>query len=153
MADISYTRAFAHTDWIDGESIVQAGTENGLNTRFHGCEGEFDKISTVFAHVNTAIKNLQQLTFLSSQPTITVAANSSSPEFDVEIYDRTPLPPNVDKAYFCVIFPVTGINVFHTFLYHQIPGNKIRVTVSFYNPTGAQVGFGYRILALATQTS
>ena len=152
MADITYTRTFAHTDWIDGESIVQADGADGLNIRFHGCEAEFDKISTTIGQVNTAIKNIQQLTFLASQPPLVLAANSSSAEFDVEVYDRTGLPANVDKAYFCVISPVTGINVMHTFLYHNVPGNKVRVTIAFYNPTGAQVSFGYRILALGTHS-
>jgi len=153
MADISYTRTVTFNDYVDGETIVSAGGGDGFNARFHSLEQQLDAISTTFGLVNTAIKNIQQLQFLVSQPTVTVAANSSSPELDVEFYDRTPLPPNVDKAYFCVIFPVTGINVVHTFLYHQIPGNKVRVSIAFYNPTAAPVSFGYRVLSLAEQSS
>lgn len=148
MADIIYTPRFAHTDWIDGESIVQASGDNGMNTRFHGCEQEFGQISTTFGLVNTAIKNVQQLQFLSSQSTVAVAAASSSGEFDVETYDRTLLPANLDKMYYCVILPVTGLNIVHTFLYHQLPANKVHVTLTFFNPTAAAVSFGFRILAL-----
>jgi hypothetical protein len=153
MADITYTRTVSFNDYVDGETIVSAGGSDGFNVRFHALENEFDNISTTLGLVNTALQNVQQLQFLTSQPTLTVGPNSSSAEIDVEIYDRTPLPPNVDKAYFCVIFPVTGINVVHTFLYHTVAANHVRVTIAFYNPTGAQVSFGYRILALATQTS
>lgn len=153
MAKISYSRNFAHTDWVDGESIVQAGTETGFNAHFHALESELDSIAATFATVNTAIANISTLQFLQAQPTVTVAANSSSPEFDVEIYDRSTMPTNVDKAYFAAIFPVTGINVLHTFLYHQVPVNKIKVTVAFYNPTAGAVTFGFRILTLATQSS
>jgi hypothetical protein len=153
MADISYTRKFAHTDWIDGESIVQASGDNGVNVRFHGCEQEFDTISTTFGAVNTAIKNVQQLQFLTAQANVAVPANSSSGEFDVETYDRGLLPANIDKLYFCVILPAAGINVVHTFLYHVIPGNKVHVTVAFYNPTATLVSFGYHILALGGASS
>jgi hypothetical protein len=152
MPDISYQPNVAFPHYVDGQTIVSAGAPDGFNSRFDALKQEFDNISTTFGLVNTAIKNIQQLQFLQSQPTVTVAANSSSAEFDVEIYDRTPLPPNVDKAYFCVIFPVTGLNIVYTFLYHQIPGNRVRVTIAFYNPTGAQISFGYRILALAVQS-
>lgn len=152
MADITYTRTFTHTDWVDGESIVQASTENGFNARFHGCEQEFDAISATFGQVNASLKNLQQLQFLAAQPAVTVGPNSSSLEFDVEVYDRTPLPANVDKAYFCVIFPVNGVNAQYTFLYRQVPGNQVRVTLVFYNPTAVAVTFAYRVLALATQS-
>ena len=152
MADITYTRSVSFNDYVDGETIVAAGGADGFNVRFHALEHELDNISTTFGLVNTTLKSVQQLQFLVSQPTITVGPNSSSPEFDVETYDRTPLPPNVDKAYFCIIFPVTGLNIVHTFLYHQVPGNKVRVTIAFYNPTAAQISFGYRILALAVSS-
>jgi hypothetical protein len=154
MADITYTpKAISFNPYVDGETIVSAGGGDGFNARFDSIASEFVQISTVFGNVNTAIKNVQQLQFLVSQPTVTIAANSSTTEFEVETYDRTPLPANIDKTYFCVILPVTGSNIVHTFLYHQIPGNKMHVTIAFYNPTGAQVSFGYRILSLAEQSS
>jgi hypothetical protein len=46
--DVTYSRQFAHTDWIDGESRVQAGLtpeELGFNARFHAVENEFDAIA------------------------------------------------------------------------------------------------------------
>jgi hypothetical protein len=153
MADITYTRSFfAHNDWVDGESIVQASGENGFNTRFHNCEKEFDTISTTFGQVNSALKNIPQLGFLSSQPSLSLGPSATSSEFDVETYDRTTLPANVDKPYFCVITPITGIIVVHTFLYRPVPGNKMRVTVAFYNPTAAPVNFAFRIVSLAGQS-
>jgi hypothetical protein len=151
MTDITYTPAVSFPWWRDGEDVVTAEKPGGFNERFDSVKTEYDKIATAFGQVNTAIKNIQQLQFLQSQPVISIAANAPSTEFEVETYDRTLLPPNVDKAYFCVIFPVTGINIMHTFLYHQIPGNKVHVTIAFYNPTGATISFSYRILALAEQ--
>jgi hypothetical protein len=153
MADISYTPKFKHTDWIDGESIVQASGDNGMNIRFHGCEQEFAAIATTFGVVNTTVKNIQQLQFLTAQQNVSVQPTASSGEFDVETYDRTPLPANVDKTYFCLIFPVSGLNILHTFLYHPVPGNKVRVTIAFFNPTATAVSFGYRILALGGPSS
>lgn len=152
MADITYTRTVSFNDYVDGETIVSAGGSDGFNVRFHSLETEFDNISSTFGVVNTALKSVQQLEFLVSQPTLTVAANSSSAEITVETYDRTTLPANIDKPYFCIILPVTGVNVVHTFLYHQLPANKVSVTITFYNPTGTAVSFGYRILALAVQS-
>ncbi len=153
MADISYTRTFTHTDWIDNEDVVQAAGEKGFNKKFHDLEGEFDKISDVVSDVNTAIQRIQQLDFTLAQPPIQVAAQSVSPEFDVETYDRTPLPPNVEKVYFAVIFPSLGpTNIQQTFLYRTAPGNKIKVTVQFFNPGAAQASFSFRIMALASQS-
>ncbi len=148
MADISYTPQFKHIDWIDGKSIVQATGDNGFNTRFHACEDEFTAISTTIGLVDTAIKSVQQLLFLSAQSNISVNPGSSSGEFDIETYDKAALPDGIDKLYFCVIIPVTGLNILHNFLYHTVPGNRVRATIVFYNPTAAAVSFGYRILAL-----
>jgi len=53
---ISYTRKFSHKDWIDFVDSVQAGGTNGVNTRFHAIEGEFDAISQVVAAINTALQ-------------------------------------------------------------------------------------------------
>jgi hypothetical protein len=44
----TYARQFAHTDWIDGESRVQAGMtpeELGFNGRFHAIENELDRVA------------------------------------------------------------------------------------------------------------
>ncbi|EKV27257.1 hypothetical protein C882_1759 [Caenispirillum salinarum AK4] len=44
----SFVRSFAHTDWIDGESVVQAETstiEEGFNSRFHKIEDDLDGLA------------------------------------------------------------------------------------------------------------
>ncbi|WP_404385396.1 hypothetical protein [Caenispirillum salinarum] len=44
----SFVRTFAHTDWIDGESVVQAETstiEEGFNSRFHKIEDDLDGLA------------------------------------------------------------------------------------------------------------
>jgi hypothetical protein len=55
MADITYKREFQHDDWIDNEDIVQAGGESGFNSKFHGLEKEFDKLSGVIAQINSSL--------------------------------------------------------------------------------------------------
>lgn len=40
---VNFERSFSHTDWIDGESVVQAEEttiEDGFNTRFHRIEDD-----------------------------------------------------------------------------------------------------------------
>src|SRR5258708_17081536 len=82
VADITYTRTYAHNDWVDNEDVVQAGGEKGFNQEFHGLEAELDKISTTFGATNTAIQNIQRLNFLSAQPPTLLAAHPASPQFD-----------------------------------------------------------------------
>jgi len=58
-----YQRTWAHTDWIDGESRVQAGMtpeELGVNARFHGIESEFDKVATELAHQKVCLASLRK---------------------------------------------------------------------------------------------
>lgn len=153
MADITYTRGYSHSDWIDNQDVVQAGGEKGFNQEFHSLEAELDKISTTFGAANTAIQNIQRLNFLSAQPPTTLAATTASPEFDVETYDRTPLPPNVEKAYFVIIFPASGSTTLHyTLLYRTLPGNMIKVTVQFFNLGAVPATFSFRLMTLATQS-
>jgi hypothetical protein len=153
MADITYTRnIFKHEDWIDNEDFVQAGGEKGFNQKFHDIEAEFDEIAGVVGDVNTAIKRIQRLDFMLAQPPTQLAANTASAEFPVETYDRTNMPPNVEKVYFATIFPVNGpTNIQQIFLYRTVPGNKISVTVQFFNPNAIPASFSFRIMTLATQ--
>jgi len=152
MADITYTRAFRHDDWIDNEDVVQAGGEKGFNQKFHGLEAEFDNIATAIGTVDSEIKKIQRLKFLLAEAGVTLAAGATSSEFPVETYDRSTLPANVEKAYFAVIFPISGpTNIQHTFLYRTVPGNQIAVSVQFFNPAAAQARFNFRVLTLATQ--
>jgi hypothetical protein len=47
-----FARSFAHQDWVDGTSIVQAGetpTEKGFNDRFHKIEGDLDRLGALVA--------------------------------------------------------------------------------------------------------
>jgi hypothetical protein len=154
MTDIVYNRTFTHTDWLDGESIVQASGPDGFNIRFHGCEQEFDAISNTFGAVNTALKNVQKMSFVQSQPPLTLPANGASAEFQIEQYDPSTLSPNVQKVYFAVVFPASGsTNIQHTFLYRNAPGGKINVTVQFFNHDTAQPAqFSFRVLTLAAQS-
>ncbi|HKO43858.1 MAG TPA: hypothetical protein VJU84_11330 [Pyrinomonadaceae bacterium] len=152
MADITYGRTFQHEDWIDNEDVVQAGGEKGFNKKFHDIEAEFDRIGTVVGSVNTEINRIQRLQFLSAEAGVTINPASATAEFPVEIYDRATLPTNVEKAYFVVIFPVSGpTNVQHTLLYRTNPGNKIAVTVQFFNPGAVIARLNFRVLTLATQ--
>jgi hypothetical protein len=150
MADIVYTRQFKHDDWVDNQDVVQADGVRGFNPKFHALEQEFDAISATFAVADAAVKAIQRLSFLTSGSNITLAAATLSAELQVDQYDRSNLPANVEKTYFAVIFPVTGgaVSVLHTFLYRPLPNNKINVTLTFYNPTANPVTFAYRVLGL-----
>jgi hypothetical protein len=153
MADIKYTPVFKHEDWIDNEDLVQASGDRGFNKKFHDLEDELTSISTVVGTVDTEIKKIQRLNFLTAPPSVTLGANSTSQEFPVEQYDRTTMPANVERVYFAVILPLNGPkNIQHTFLYQSGGPNKIVVTVLFTNPGAAQASFNFRIMALATQS-
>ena len=150
MADITYNRAFAHDDWIDNEDVVQAGGEKGFNQKFHAIETEFDSIANIVGQLNTALKRIQRLDFMLAQPPIDVAPNATSAEIPVETYDRAGMPANVEKVYFAIILPVSGpTHVQQTFLYRQVPGNKIAVTVQFFNPGAAVSKFAFRVMTMA----
>lgn len=150
MADISYTRTFTHTDWVDGQSVVQAGGLDGFNGRFHSYEGELDKISTTFGMVNTAIKNVQTMKFVNSHGGVSLNPGTFQ-EFDVETYDKSTWPdPNLDKVYFCLLIPTASPSppIVQAFHYHP-QGTTMRVTLVLHNPqAGAVANFAYRILAL-----
>lgn len=153
MADISYTRTFNHADWIDNKDVVQAAGENGFNQKFHGLESEFDKISTTFGQASTAINNIQRVNFLQSNAPFTVAANTVSTEFPIETYDRSTLPPNVEKLYFPILIFQSGTTrVFYTIIYRSQPANKMAVSVQFFNADPATASqFSFRVLTLAAQ--
>lgn len=152
MAEITYTRSFQHDDWVDNEDIVQAGGPRGFNQQFHDIESEFDTLSTVVGSVNTAIDNIQKLTFISSGSGISLAAGTASAELSVEVYDRTGLPANVERVYFALILPSsTAVNVTTTFQYRVQPANKMAVTLMFYNPTASLALFGFRVLGFNVQ--
>jgi hypothetical protein len=61
-APITYTRQFSHRDWIDFVDSVQAGGTNGINSRMHAIEAEFDKLSQVVSAINTVLQSQPGLT-------------------------------------------------------------------------------------------
>lgn len=59
---VTYSRGFAHVDWIDGESRVQAGMtpeELGFNARFHALENEFDAIEQQFGKLGSCVAEIR----------------------------------------------------------------------------------------------
>lgn len=59
---VDYDRNFAHIDWIDGESRVQAGMtpeELGFNARFHAIENEFEAISGQFGRLGRCVAGIR----------------------------------------------------------------------------------------------
>jgi hypothetical protein len=58
----SFVRSFAHNDWIDGESVVQASEtpeELGFNQRFHRLESDIDSLGSNLALGFTCMANLR----------------------------------------------------------------------------------------------
>jgi hypothetical protein len=56
---VAYNRTYHHQDWIDGQDIVQAGSERGFNAEFHALEAEFDKITGVVTALNAGLGAFQ----------------------------------------------------------------------------------------------
>jgi len=63
-----FARSFAHQDWVDGESVVQASEtvgEAGFNVRFHRIEADFDAmtadVAMAFACIARVRKEVKQL--------------------------------------------------------------------------------------------
>lgn len=150
MPEITYQRSFEHQDWRDGEDIVQAGGETGFNQKFHAIEDELDRIGDTFSTVSSEIQAIQRLRFIMAQSNVSLAANTSSEEFNIETYDRSGLPENIERIYTAVIFPTGGsTNIQHTFLYSPLPGNRMDVSVKFFNLGSNQAIFNFRIFTLA----
>jgi hypothetical protein len=153
MADITYSRKFTHDDWIDNEDVVQAGGEKGFNQKLHSIEAELDAISATFGVADTEVKRIQRVNFTNANPPVNLGPNTATAEFPIEIYDRTGMAPNVEKVYFPVILHVAGsTRIQFTVLYRQAPGNKIAVSIQFFNEDPATAAqFAFRIMTLATQ--
>ena len=59
----NFGRTFAHQDWIDGESVVQAEQttgEEGFNARFHQIEGDLDAIGADVAKAFVCMAEMRQ---------------------------------------------------------------------------------------------
>jgi hypothetical protein len=59
----AFARTFQHTDWTDGESVVQAGetpTEDGFNKRFHQIESDLDAVGRDAAKAFACVADMRQ---------------------------------------------------------------------------------------------
>ena len=58
-----FARSFAHRDWTDGESVVQAGAtpggDEGFNARFHKIEDDLDRLGTLTAQAFTCLNSMR----------------------------------------------------------------------------------------------
>jgi hypothetical protein len=70
---IQYDPAFTFTDWIDNQSRVKAGGDDGFNRRFHDIEDEFHTISDTVGDIKDAIDALAQT------PTPTLVLSTLTP--------------------------------------------------------------------------
>ncbi len=58
----SFTRSFVHTDWVDGESVVQAQqttAEEGFNVRFHKIEADIDALAAEIAKIYACVAEMR----------------------------------------------------------------------------------------------
>jgi hypothetical protein len=153
MANITYTPVFKHEDWIDNEDVVQASGTKGFNKKFHDLEDEFTTLATVVGTVDTEIKKIQRLNFLSAPPSVTLNPGATSTEFQIENYTKASMPANIERVYFAAIYPLnTAVNIQHTFLYRTVAPGTIGVSVVFFNAGTIQAQFNFRVMALATQS-
>jgi hypothetical protein len=61
-----FSRTFAHTDWRDGQDLVQAEEtlgEKGFNIRFHQIEKDFDGVKTDLEQAFTCMKAMRESIF------------------------------------------------------------------------------------------
>jgi len=80
---IEYHPELAFTDWIDNQSRVKAGGDDGFNRRFHDIEDEFEKISDTVEAIKTALDGLSQTpapTLVTTTLTPTLAPVGSPPQ-------------------------------------------------------------------------
>lgn len=63
---VNYVRTFVHPDFVDGLTVVQAGTtpeELGFNARFHGLETEFDAVAVNLYRLSNCLAELRNEVF------------------------------------------------------------------------------------------
>lgn len=59
----SFTKTFAHQDWVDGKSVVQAEQttgEEGFNLRFHRIEADLAGLGQEVAHAFTCLATMRR---------------------------------------------------------------------------------------------
>ncbi len=62
----NFARSFAHQDWLDGESVVQAQQtvgEDGFNVRFHNIERDIDQLGANVAKAFACIAEMRKSIF------------------------------------------------------------------------------------------
>jgi hypothetical protein len=62
----NFARTFAHQDWVDGESVVQAqqtAGEDGFNVRFHNIEHDIDQLGANVAKLFTCVAEMRKSMF------------------------------------------------------------------------------------------
>jgi hypothetical protein len=64
-----FERTFFHSDWVDGEDLVQAESDNGFNVRFHQIEDDLDALGR---YVNGALLDEKVISLV---PDFTIPAN------------------------------------------------------------------------------
>ncbi|GAB2687002.1 hypothetical protein [Nocardia thraciensis] len=55
---VSFTPRFAHKDWIDNQSLVQAAGDDGFNVRFHNIETDFVALAAVVKAISDTLDTL-----------------------------------------------------------------------------------------------
>lgn len=62
LLQYDFVRTLVHRDWVDGESLVQAGKtpdEDGMNDRFHKIEADLDRLGENVRRTMMALNNLR----------------------------------------------------------------------------------------------
>jgi hypothetical protein len=60
--EVGFTRTFQHSDWVDGQSVVQAEeslSEQGFNTRFHKIEDDLDSLGAGLAQLSLCMAEMR----------------------------------------------------------------------------------------------
>ncbi|MEU4077857.1 hypothetical protein DEJ45_01190 [Streptomyces venezuelae] len=94
-----YVPQFSHKDWIDNQDRVQAGGENGLNSRFHQLEAEFlglaeNQINPMLDVLGASTRHLTLIPALHSY----TEDGNAIPGW-VQAVDMVAKPPNVAEAH------------------------------------------------------
>ncbi|WP_306326773.1 hypothetical protein [Streptomyces venezuelae] len=94
-----YVPQFSHKDWIDNQDRVQAGGENGLNSRFHQLEAEF--LGLAENHVNPMLEVLGAATrHLTLVPALhSYTKDGAAVPGWVQAVDMVEKPTNVAEAH------------------------------------------------------
>jgi hypothetical protein len=116
---VNYTPVFAHKDWVDNASLVQAAGDDGFNVRFHGLEAEFKQLATVIGQISTALDELSTVppakpVTLSLVPVLTTVNNTPWAQ-NADSVQKPPSPATECSGVMNVTLPagaqITGFRV------------------------------------------